>query len=250
MPATAIGLSYAKKSGFYKPKKKAYPGVPAAVANPQPAAAPQSPPAAPPTPHADPYYNPQNQMDLANFNFGQQSTIDEIDSGLRDLTTQTAYQQTLVDDGARKNTGATNDNAAARGISQSSIRDGSLADIEAQRVLQRNYLSDQLANAKIAGDARKAALITQATSFMKGMDGQAVANADEINKNIQPPAADPRAGLTPAQQAATVTTPGGKVVLDPARSVSNVRHVRGKDGYIYKVTSYGDGHEEKVRVGT
>lgn len=253
--ASNIGLRAAGKTGLYKPKKPKSPwaGLPASV---QPAMDKTTPPTktmpAPQssglvtTPHADPFYNPQNQMDLANVNYDTSTGIADIDGALRNLATQTAYQETQIDDGARKATSATNDNAAARGISRSSIRDGGLADIEAQRVLQKNYLEDQLSTAKITADAKKAALTTHATGYIKGLDAQAVANADEINKQIQP---DPRASLSPALQAATITTPQGQVRIDPTRWISNSHHVRGKDGYIYKVNVYGDGHKERIRVG-
>lgn len=190
-----------------------------ARANPAPAAA-QAPAAGAPgapgsagaapttTPRADPFYNGQNQVDLANLNFDTSTGSADIDTQLKNLGLSTTYQQGQIDTSAKQNTGAANDNAAARGIFGSSIQKGNLADIEASRVVQRNYLDDQLKIATTAGEARKLALSNHARDVIGGLDQQAIGNADEINRQIPgdvtPATSGPATAQSPPDHAALI----------------------------------------------
>jgi hypothetical protein len=171
-----------------------------AAGTPKPGSTPATPPAAAsPVPLIDPFLRPEDLQALADFNFNEAGSLADIDRGLSDLTTQTAYDRQQVDRQAKQGASDATDNAVARGLFRSSIKDATLYDIEGQRVRQQQLFTDRLSNAAMDADRRKAILRQARAELDKRLADQAVANAREASANQ--PVATPQPAA-PAAQAA------------------------------------------------
>lgn len=167
----------------------------------QPAAA-GAPPAAPGLPMVDPFLSGADLTEVANFNFEDTSARADIDRALADLAAQTGYDKRNVEDTALRNKVGTTDDMIARGLFQSSIKDGAVADIEKNRVLQQGQLDDRLRIATTDADARKKALDARAAAFQSALAARAVENARTANDANAAAAPAPAAPPAPASAAA------------------------------------------------
>ncbi len=183
--------------------------VPAGAAS---GAGPGAGPGAPPPPSAaviDPFLRPEDLQALADFNFGQANSLADIDRGLADLATQTAYDRVQVDKGAKQGSSDATDNAIARGLFRSSVKDATLYDIEGQRVRSQQLFTDRQNNATLDADRRKSILKQAQDALAERMRQQAVSNAREVS----------------AAQAVSVPTPAAA----PAAPKAAFKSVPGKD---------------------
>lgn len=173
-----------------------------AAGTPKPGSTPATPPAAAsPVPLIDPFLRPEDLQALADFNFNEAGSLADIDRGLSDLTTQTAYDRQQVDRQAKQGAADATDNAVARGLFRSSIKDATLYDIEGQRVRQQQLFTDRLSNAAMDADRRKAILRQARAELEKRLGDQAVANAREVSANQPVATPSPAPASAPAAQA-------------------------------------------------
>jgi hypothetical protein len=91
----------------------------------------------------------------------------------------TEFQTAQTDKAAKANTGAAQDDAAARGIFQSSIKDATLYDIEAQRSLSDKFLNDKLTADRLAAGTNMQILANSKAAFDKNY-GSVDANGNPI----------------------------------------------------------------------
>lgn len=174
-------------SSFNSPKASKPPAKPKAPATkpkaPATKPAATAPAAGPPPKPAlvDPFLTPEDMSAVNDFltSWGQQNT--SIDTNLRNQGIDTQYQETQNDNAAKANTAATADAMAARGLFQSSIKDASLYDIEAQRALANKFLDDKLTTATLDAGTQKKILGDSKTRFDEAMAAKKVQNASAVN---------------------------------------------------------------------
>lgn len=166
-------------------------------------AAPAPAPAAPP--RLAPFLTPEQTIDRAQFDYSLATDEAGVRRQLTDLTTDTNYQKAQLDEVWKHNTGATNDDAAARGIFQSSIRDAALDDLKRTRDTAKSLLDTKLHTANIdandqikrIGDLRRTRDAQQ-----PAMAAQNAAAAQErVNQNMPAPAPAAPAPAAPAAPA-------------------------------------------------
>lgn len=144
----------------------------------------------------NPYLTPDQQAALTNYDYNYSNTINDLNRAFGVDTFNT--QQSLAS--AQKthdvNTETSNENAAARGLFQSSIRASALNDIDATLTTRSNILNTALSNASISTQAKIAQLGSEYAVEHNLYNTYAVQNA---------------AGQTPAAgaTAAGATTSGG-----------------------------------------
>lgn len=187
----------------------------AAGSAPAPSAQPGAAPAAP-SPSAaviDPFLRPEDLQALADFSFGQANSLADIDKGLADLATQTSYDRVQTDKGAQQATDGAQENAIARGLFHSSIKDATLYDIEGQRVRSQQLFTDRQNNATLDADRRKGILQHAQEQLAERMRQQAVENARAVSaaQAVAVPTAAPGVATAPKPPAA----PKPKVAAKP-----------------------------------
>lgn len=197
-----------------KPAPKPAAQRPAAAPRP---AAPPAPTYTPPPP-VTPFNNAADLASQANFNFQQSQSSADIDYGLAQLNSQITNNRTATDRGAVRNKSDSVDDAASRGIQHSSIQDGRMYDIEAQRAMAQQSFTDQWNNAVLDANRRKSDLQRAQADFQRAMAQQAIENAQGVNDQIasnmptpQQPGAAPRPAAAPRPSAG-----GGRQVNNQA----------------------------------
>jgi hypothetical protein len=120
------------------------------------------------------------------------------------LETDTTYQKTGVDNAAKEGTAAATDDAIARGIFKSSVKDAALYDIEAQRSLQSKFLDDKLTSARLNAGTVTKTLNEAKTRFDENILTRKVNNATGVNDKNN----DAWATAKAAWDAANPTLPG------------------------------------------
>lgn len=161
-----------------------------------PAAAPGQPDDAAAKKMVDPFLTADDLRLDSEFVTGAQTQNQGLESALTDLTANTGFSLQQNEQNAKAGFSNTNDDAAARGIFQSSIRDGGLADIEAKRATTADQLTSALTRAQIDTNAQKTILWNAIQSHQKWKNDKAIENAAAINSQIQP-TTDPSAGQAP-----------------------------------------------------
>jgi hypothetical protein len=192
-----------------------------------------APPVTTVSPTVDPFLTGQDLVDLSGIlsdldqklGFTDASGVvhkGSIDTGLEDLGSQTAIQKDQVDKSAKENTSSATDNAIARGLFQSSIKDATLIDIEAQRAIQQKFLDDRLSTATINANTQKSALGQYKTGVLSGFNTKAVENAKGIEPTVTTTPAPPPQTFTyvppkvkPGTQVAQPTTVKAPAAKNP-----------------------------------
>lgn len=167
------------------------------------------------SPDVKPFQRPEDMMNVADRQAAMREAMFNIDNQLEQMRAQTQYDTGQIDKQATYGKRDTNDAMAARGLSQSSIKDGEIFDIEATARTRKEFLNSQLALADAQGQATKLRLGDDFARFMDAMNKQMVANADEVSANTPEWLVKPQAA-----------------VMQPYKSVV-------KDGKFYRV--YNDG---------
>lgn len=194
-----------------------------------------------------PFLTPQETVQFST----ELGSLDDQEAGARrelgDLRTDTDYQKGELEDVFRHRADDTNWSAAARGVFQSSIRDGALDDLRRTRDVAKGLLDSKLETARldIEGPNGRLARIGQRRQELTGASTSAASEnaktaVTEANKGFQPrkpvvpttPAfhAGPAAQALPAPAAAAAArephvvsgaaqpvTPEHAVVLKPKR---------------------------------
>lgn len=140
----------------------------------------------------EPFLQPEQSQENSDRFFQAGQSKGDITENLNKLSTDTGYQQTQIDRGLVKDQSATLDDAVARGIGQSSIKDGDIYDLQATAALRRNYLQTTLDNARIEGARRIKDIDDNWQQWVANRDKMSVANADAVPRapNAGPSEAD------------------------------------------------------------
>lgn len=166
-----------------------------------------------------PFLTADDILQVANLNFNSANSEADVNRQLSDLTTDTKYAKTQNEDVARKNTAAAAENAAARGIFQSSIKDAALYDIAAQKAIRQGQLDDHLHTAQVDADRRKQLIRAQLEAAAAAMQQRAVENAAAANANQPAPVPD-RAAADAANLAAQRQTEASRIANAAAQTVN------------------------------
>lgn len=205
--------------------------VPGATPGPAAATAPATIPA-PPDPsgatpgHVDPFFRPEDLITQDNFWAQWNTTFGDLDRQLGDLQRNTAFNRAQLADSHKSNVSGINDDAAARGVSHSSIRDGSQAQEQTNFTRADTKLTDDLnAFAQYVQGQKDNFNTNTLPAFNSAEDAQAVQNAQDV------PTAPAPAAPKVASQAPQAETPIYKAVI--------------RNGWLWH--DYPDGHKVKVR---
>lgn len=145
-----------------------------------------------------------------------------IDAELGALANDTTYQNTQLDKQQQAATTAAVDNAIARGLYQSSIKDADIFDITATAKLRKQYLNDKLNMARLEGARRKKQAGDNWTNFLShGWLQMGVDNAARLAAEQPPPETPPPPASTPAQPPAS--TPAQPPAPRPPRTPAQMR---------------------------
>jgi hypothetical protein len=201
--------------------KAAAPGPAATPAGAAPAPAAAGPvdtgPAAPVA--VDPFFTPDDLLAISQFDTDLKTKLEAIDFDLGNLETDTTLQKTNLEKDAKGSTAAAQDDAAARGIFRSSVKDASLYDIEASRSLSEKFLNDKLTAARTNAGTNKTILGTAKGEFDKAMAARKAANASGVNSAANSAWADAKAtweAAQPVKAAATGPAPANPTFKPPA----------------------------------
>lgn len=144
----------------------------------------------------DPFKTAGDMFNENEFQTGIDQQIQSAKTNFQTILGENRFQQGQVNQGAQRQSQATDWNAAARGIFRSGIRANSLNDIEANRSQQFNRLQDQISNAQTQNIALFGAggnglnadgtpdnsIIGQAIArFRAAMNQRMVENAQQLN---------------------------------------------------------------------
>jgi hypothetical protein len=132
-------------------------------------------------PPISPFLRAEDLAALADFNFGNANSLSDIDRGLADLATETNFNRGQVDHQAAEAKSSATDNAIARGLFQSSIKDATLYDIEGQRARQQQLYSDRVSNAVMDADRRKRTIQQAQEAMSNRLANQAVQNGRDAS---------------------------------------------------------------------
>lgn len=137
-----------------------------------------------------------------------------IADSLAQLALGNQYQKQAVEQSRVKGVAGTQDDAAARGIFNSSIKDGGVTDVDAQAATAQQHLVDNMAAAQASAAAQRTILDNALSASTTGFNQSAVENASAIDTGYttQPaPPAPPAPGAAPAAAATNkpVTTGPG-----------------------------------------
>lgn len=158
-----------------------------------------------------PFQTPTDIANEADARLRFESGTADIDSALENQRIEGEHAKGQIKKSATQATADTQWDMGARGLGQSSIRDGALYDIDATAALRRDFIDQQLRTATLQGQSTKQRLSTWWTSFQDAMKKQMVENAAAVPQSAPPaeapaPAAAPGGGGThPASQ---TTNPG------------------------------------------
>lgn len=126
---------------------------------------------------------------------------------------QGVHHSGTIDRDALKDTSGATDNSASRGLGRSSVLTGALTDIEAQRVINTQYVKDALKRAETDGETNKRIISQGVSDYDAGTVVQQAANAVAVNNTLEP-----EAGTTPP----AASTPGVAAPPKPATMPSVV----------------------------
>lgn len=175
------------------------PGYPAPTGAPTGSTSPVAKP--PPTTiknpaYVQPFLTPEQQADLDSAYFTAGDQLGTYDAGLRSGVTSAEFQKVLAAEAAKQMAGKTQNQAAARGIYFSSIKDAELFDIDKAKQRQIQYYDQTIDDLKTGRDELfqrlygSGGLTDIAEKLAIGQKGQ---NAIDKNKGAQPTIVNPAA---------------------------------------------------------
>jgi hypothetical protein len=179
-------------------------------------------------PTIEPFLTGNDMMEQADSNFNLESGLYDLDTALSKLSTDTEYNKKQITKSEGEAKSATVDNMIARGLFNSSVKDGEIYDIQATATMRRNFLDTTFKTAEMETGIRKGALRSRADAIQKAIDRKAAENAQLANENapdylepptqggLQPipgapkPAAAPRAKTAPKKPTSKKVSAGYK----------------------------------------
>lgn len=146
-----------------------------------------------------PFNTPEEIQQKADRFAQYQTGLFDIDYGLQKLSADTSFQKAGIDRNLRHDVSQTIDQMIARGLYQSSIKDGEVNDLNATAAMRKQYLDTTLNSATIDAGRRKQVLSDQWNSFLNTLNQLAVQHAQDIPPTPTPAApAGGGGGGTPA----------------------------------------------------
>lgn len=179
LPASSIaqlGNAYAQKNPGWTPTAGT---VPAGVNLHPGSAGTKTPPVAP----------FMTGQDIINYGDAFKSKGDQIAQADKDLGDVKAWAQTAIYNIGRnylQGTDNTQNDAAARGIFQSSIKDGALADLAATKATMSSDVNTRVNNAQVFHDAAVKRINDWFDNFQEGMNNVKVQNAAAAGADAPP----------------------------------------------------------------
>jgi hypothetical protein len=216
------------------------------------AAAPASSVSGPKSGDAKPIWTPDQLIDKATFDSqykdddsGKGTAILDLEKQVNDANTQKQYDTTTLAKNALAQQSGNADDAAARGIAQSSLRQAASYDIEAQRALQQGMIEDTFKSIQNNVTSKLQAIKDLRTSFYAGFDAQGAQQGTAATKDVVPD--DPAASGGPAPGGGKPTTAQlVQQLKDRPYSVTQVVDKHGKVTGEYH--TYNDGSGRRVFV--
>lgn len=177
--------------------------------------------AAPPTTQvpnapAQPFLNPDQLLTQGQSQLQHDEGVQNYQDQIAQMMLNNKYSSQQIEQGRKKGVAGTQDDAAARGIFHSSIKDGQIFDINAQAATQQQSLADQLNALKLSAQAHITNLDSALTATQNALNQAAVQNASQIDTGYST-VSNPQAGGSGAPvnpQAPTAT--GGSPQPKPA----------------------------------
>lgn len=181
------------------------PKPPAGASAPATIPPPPSPGSAADSSHVDPFFRPEDLITQNNFWAQWNGTFADLDQRLGDLQRNTTFERAQLADSHKSNVSGINDNSAARGLSHSSIRDGSQAQEQTQFTRNDQNLQDALNSFATYVQGQKDTFNTNVLpGFNSAESGQAVQNAQDVNNAyVPPPMVAPTGTVTQSAQTST-----------------------------------------------
>jgi hypothetical protein len=185
-------------------------------------------------------------QDIINYGDAFKSKGDQIAQADKDLGDIKAWAQTALYNIGRnylQGTDNTQNDAAARGIFQSSIKDGALADLATTKAVMSNDVTTRVNNAQTFHDTAVQRINDWFDNFSKGMDNIKVQNAAAAGADAPPYVAGT---ATPPSAATTGVTGGTMGTLGWFTNPANGQRYQivKTGGTTYHV--YADGRRVKV----
>ena len=154
-----------------------------------------------------PFLTPEQLMAFGQQEWNFDDQIKQIQQQLDQTRANTTYELTQVEKGRQQSAANAVDSSIARGLYQSSIKDGDLYDIEASARLRRDFLQTQLNLAQMAAQSRIDGINQARTSFEAANNQQMVQNAQGVNDQMPAPA--PPAQTAPGSAQTQPAPPAG-----------------------------------------
>lgn len=129
---------------------------------------------------------------------GKGTVITDLDQQLRDAGITQGYNKTVNERNAVVGQSSNNDEMAARGLVQSSVRDAASYDIEAQRALQSGMIDQQFTSIRDAVNAKLQAIKDMRTTFGASYNEQGAQGGRAAESAVIPDAPAPAPAAAPA----------------------------------------------------
>lgn len=156
------------------------------AADPVAATAPAASPGTP-NPPAPPFLTGDQILQQGQAQQVHDTGYQNIADQLAQLALNNQYQQQAIEHGRISGVAGAQDNAAARGVFNSSIKDGQVYDIDAQAATQQQHLIDAMSAAQTSATAQRAILDQALAAATTGFNQSAVENASQIDTGYSSP---------------------------------------------------------------
>lgn len=136
------------------------------------------------SPVIDPFMNADDMQSADEARAQLAATLAQQDYELSDLATSTEADKAAIDRQHPYDRRDASDEAAARGLFQSSIRDAELWDIDATAAIRKNLLDVGLSTKRIQSQNAKTAAQAAYDTFQANMHQKMVENAQAASENL------------------------------------------------------------------
>lgn len=142
-------------------------------------------------------FNTPDELQQKADRFAQlQTGLFDLDYSVKKMGADNDFQKGEIEHNLKLNVAGTIDNMIARGLGQSSVKDGEINDLNATAAIRKQYLDTTLNAATIDAQRRASVLNDQYGTFLNTLNQMAVGHASDLNAN-QPPTAPVSPGSVP-----------------------------------------------------
>lgn len=128
-----------------------------------------------------PFLNPDQSNQQIDTEDQYKQALWQMDTDYQNQSVQNEYDKSQIDKGATYGKRDTNDAMAGRGLSQSSIKDAEIFDIDATARARKQLMDNQLANMAVQNATRKEQLNTAFNDHQRAFNDMKVGNAAAVN---------------------------------------------------------------------